>query len=173
MILSLKTFGPQVHSLLQTHEGTVPLLRWTNMSKPLWHDALVLLFIEYLPLCPHLSPCKYCGMFHPSVLSLLVKIYLKWAYLLSINFCAEFWKQTWVGYFPLCIEEMIVSAIIEVCTSAMRVCTSSDSCRFQNLREKSILRKFMEPHHWSSGRQYKGHCKTKLPYSLQYIKANE
>lgn len=27
VILSLKTFGPQVHSLLQTHEGTVPLLR--------------------------------------------------------------------------------------------------------------------------------------------------
>uniref|UniRef100_A0A8C6Z6Y1 Meiosis regulator and mRNA stability factor 1 n=1 Tax=Nothoprocta perdicaria TaxID=30464 RepID=A0A8C6Z6Y1_NOTPE len=27
VILSLKTFAPQVHSLLQTHEGTVPLLR--------------------------------------------------------------------------------------------------------------------------------------------------
>lgn len=30
VILSLKTFGPQVHSLLQTHEGTVPLLSFPD-----------------------------------------------------------------------------------------------------------------------------------------------
>ncbi|NXW66857.1 MARF1 factor, partial [Eurystomus gularis] len=35
VILSLKTFAPQVHSLLQTHEGTVPLLSFPDcyMSK--------------------------------------------------------------------------------------------------------------------------------------------
>lgn len=27
VVLSLKVFAPQVHSLLQTHQGTVPLLR--------------------------------------------------------------------------------------------------------------------------------------------------
>ncbi|XP_014442569.1 meiosis regulator and mRNA stability factor 1 isoform X3 [Tupaia chinensis] len=30
VILSLKTFAPQVHSLLQTHEGTVPLLSFSD-----------------------------------------------------------------------------------------------------------------------------------------------
>lgn len=32
VVLSLKAFAPQVHSLLQTHEGAVPLLRWAMLA---------------------------------------------------------------------------------------------------------------------------------------------
>nr|XP_027324807.2 meiosis regulator and mRNA stability factor 1 isoform X5 [Anas platyrhynchos] len=41
VILSLKTFAPQVHSLLQTHEGTVPLLSFPDCYMSEFNDLQV------------------------------------------------------------------------------------------------------------------------------------
>ncbi|KAM8798654.1 meiosis regulator and mRNA stability factor 1 isoform 2-T2 [Eudromia elegans] len=41
VILSLKTFAPQVHSLLQTHEGTVPLLSFPDCYMSEFNDLEV------------------------------------------------------------------------------------------------------------------------------------
>jgi hypothetical protein len=44
VVLSLKVFAPQVHSLLQTHQGTVPLLRWAMLA--IGSKALIGSFLE-------------------------------------------------------------------------------------------------------------------------------
>ncbi|XP_050569835.1 meiosis regulator and mRNA stability factor 1 isoform X5 [Cygnus atratus] len=41
VVLSLKTFAPQVHSLLQTHEGTVPLLSFPDCYMSEFNDLQV------------------------------------------------------------------------------------------------------------------------------------
>uniref|UniRef100_Q9Y4F3-3 Isoform 2 of Meiosis regulator and mRNA stability factor 1 n=1 Tax=Homo sapiens TaxID=9606 RepID=Q9Y4F3-3 len=59
VILSLKTFAPQVHSLLQTHEGTVPLLDpWLLRSKsPVGNPQLIQFSREVIDLLKSQPSC--------------------------------------------------------------------------------------------------------------------
>ena len=113
VILSLKTFAPQVHSLLQTHEGTVPLLRW--LSKPLWSLRSL---SKKSALCMCLFQSTHCTRLQ---LPLVVKVYLTWdpfTWYFNKNILCLCWileTSACVGQILLHKEEMVGSAVHRCC----------------------------------------------------------
>lgn len=138
VILSLKTFAPQVHSLLQTHEGTVPLLRWLSkplqyLRSPLSRKSALCLGLSRSRTVPGFSLVFLATTCSQSVsnMGFIHLIFQQEHFMFVLNFRnismpgADSSPQRRAGW--------------KCCAQVLWECTVPNSCRFQHLREKSIL----------------------------------